>query len=81
MHYRSDSGGEGFRLDRVELPATRHALQTARRIAKQTAAGAKLDAAQQVRTRVIATMSCGSFVTWSRACCGGAGLHAIFADG
>ena len=40
--------GEGFHLDRVDVPATRHALQTARRVAKQTAAGAKLDPAQQV---------------------------------
>jgi len=55
----SESGGEGFQLDRIDVPATRQALQTARRIAKATAAGAKLDAAQQV-TRTTVSRCCTS---------------------
>ena len=43
-----DGGSGGSRLDRIDVPATRHALQTARRLARDAAAGAKLSPAQQV---------------------------------
>ena len=43
------SGGSmGSRLDCIDVPATRYALQTARRLARDAAAGAKLGPAQQV---------------------------------